>query len=450
MEDALDRTIAAVRAEVIPTEEEREALSAVIDEVLARAEAAIGDIESAIDVVLVGSTARDTWLRGERDIDVFVRFDPALDRDELERLGLRVCQEVLPDGRQEYAEHPYVTGDVDGYSVDVVPCYRVASGSEIRSSVDRTPFHAEYVTERLTPELANEVRLLKQFCDAHGLYGSDLRTLGLSGYLTELLVLEYGSFRAVVEAAADWTPPVEIDPADHGEATFDDPLVMIDPTDPARNVAAVVSDRTVARLQHYARELLADPDERWFRPRPREPLAAGDLMGHVARRETTPVAVTFPAPDLVEDELYPQLRTTRRSVAAALNARGFDVVRGAAYADDRALLYYELGVAERPAIERHDGPPVHVREHATAFLEKYRDADVYGPFIDGDRYVVERERTWTDAAAFLRSDALLNLRIGADLEPPFRDDRTVHLGPAVADLVPAFGAELATFYDPIP
>ncbi|NIS30872.1 MAG: tRNA CCA-pyrophosphorylase, partial [Actinobacteria bacterium] len=55
---------------------------------------------------------------------------------------------------------------------------------------DRTPFHAAYVEGRLNDELAAEVRVLKQLLEGIGVYGSDLKTRGFSGYLTELLVLE--------------------------------------------------------------------------------------------------------------------------------------------------------------------------------------------------------------------------------------------------------------------
>ena len=67
------------------------------------------------------------------------------------------------------------------------------------------------------------------------------------------------------------------------------------------------------------------------------------------------------------------------------------------FAAGRAVLLFELSVAERPAVERHEGPPVGAREHAEAFYGLYEDAAAYGPFLDGGRYVVERDREFTDA-----------------------------------------------------
>jgi len=453
MSDAeeFEAAVAAVREEIDPSAAERERMEAAATELRERAERAIAELPVDADVLQVGSTARGTWISGDRDVDVFVRFPTDLDREQLEEYGLDVGHGVLPEGHEEYAEHPYVKGSVDGFDVDLVPCYDVDDAAAIRSAVDRTPFHTEYVAGRLDADLAADVRLAKQFLTGIGAYGSDLRTRGFSGYLTELLVLEYGGFRELVAAAAEWHPPVELDPEDHAAETFDDPLVVIDPTDPARNVAAVLSAENVARLQHYARDLLDEPREELFFPDEPDPLSASDVEAAVADRGTTPVAIRFEAPDVVEDQLYPQLDRSLDGVAEDLDRRGFDVVRSTAFADERAVLLAELGVAERPTIERHEGPPVHVRDHATGFYEKYADdPDAYGPFVDGGRYVVEREREFRTAAAFLHSDRLLDVRLGTHVESALEDDYDVLVGEEIAALAEEFGVELARYFDPAP
>ncbi|MFC3958897.1 CCA tRNA nucleotidyltransferase [Halovivax cerinus] len=463
-DDRLADVLSTVLARVEPDADERAAMQAVAADLLERAEAAVTERHPDADVMLVGSTARDTWISGDRDVDVFVRFPPAVDRETLERDGLAVGHETLPGGHEEYAEHPYVTGERDGFAVDVVPCYRLDDATDIRSAVDRTPFHTTYLQERLDEDLAGSVRLAKAFLKAIGVYGSDLRTRGFSGYLTELLVLEYGGFRPLIEAAADWHPPVRLDPEDHGETAssresdagdaerpFDDPLIVIDPTDPGRNVAAVCSAENVARFQHYARALLADPGLDQFESDEPAPLAPADLEAVLADRATTPVAIRLDAPDLVDDQLYPQLERSRAGLVDALNRRGFDVCRSDAWADDSAVLWAELAVAERPAVEHHEGPPVAVREHATDFFDAYADDPaVYGPFVDGNRYVVERERAFRSAAAFLDSDAVFEIRLGAHVETALEDTYELLVGDDVTALCDEFGGELAAYFDPRP
>ncbi|KAA9399746.1 CCA tRNA nucleotidyltransferase [Haloarcula sp. CBA1130] len=476
MSDEFDAVVGEVRARVSPTDDERAELQRVADAVMADAEAAIAGLPVDAEVVQVGSTARGTWTAGDRDVDVFVCFPPSLDRDELEEYGLTVGHEVLPEGQEEYAEHPYVVGEREGYAVDLVPCYAVADATEIQSAVDRTPFHTRYLQERLDDESAGEVRVAKQFLKGIGVYGSDLRTRGFSGYLTELLVLEYGGFRAFIEAVADWHPPVRLDPENHGRETFDDPLVVIDPTDPERNVAAVLSAANVATLQHYARDLLAEPRASLFTEDDPDPFAAADVEAAVSRRETTPVALRFAAPDIVDDQLWPQLRKSLAGLCSELDRRGFEVLRSATFVEDSttdtesravggaisgddadppaqrdAVLLLEFAVAERPAVERHEGPPIHVREHAGGFFQKYdNDAEVAGPFIDGDRYVVERPRSVTTAPEFLSSDAVFDVGLGPRIESALEDGYEVLVSTEIAALADGFGVDLAGYFDPKP
>lgn len=452
MTDEVAAVLERAHKRVSPDAAERQALEDGTAELLAHTEDAIAELPVDAEVIRVGSTARGTWMAGDRDIDLFVRFPPSLDRDELREYGLQVGHTVLPSGREEYAEHPYVTGEWNGFDVDIVPCYDVESAQDIQSAVDRTPFHNEYITSRIDDTAAAEVRLLKGFCTGIGVYGSDLQTRGFSGYLLELLVLEYGDMRSVLSAAADWTPPVELDPADHGQASFEDPLVVIDPTDPERNVAAVLSATNVARFQHYARAFLRDPSLSYFETADRSPLDPEGLTAVLADRETTPVALRFRTPDLPVDDLYPQLRTSARGISGALERQGFDPLRWTiAVEGDTTVLLIELEVTERPAVERHEGPPVHLREHAENFYAAYDDdPTVYGPFIEDGRYVVERPREVRSAAEWLTSQRLFEVKHGAAIERVLEDDRELLVGEEITDLLPTFGSALRAYFDPHP
>ena len=450
----LDDVLETVAERVTPSPDERQRLAAATERLVDRAEAAIDDHAVDADVLQVGSTARGTWLAGDRDIDLFVRFDPDLPRQELESLGLDIGHAVLPDGHQEYAEHPYVKGEFEGFDVDCVPCYAVESAADIRSAVDRTPFHTQYLDARIDDELARDIRIFKRFLKGIGAYGSDLKTRGFSGYLAELLVVEYGGLKPLLDAAVDWHPPVEFDPEDHGTKTFNHPLVVIDPTDPERNVAAVCAADNVARLQHYARELLDDPDLGLFFPADREPFDANEIRDRLARRETTPVALVFETPDIVDDQLYPQLEKSRAGIEAGLQGHGFDVFRSAHMVDaasETTVLLFELTTATLPAVERHEGPPVTVREHASGFYNAYADReDCVGPFIDGDRYIVERPREWTDAVEYLDSEALLEVGLGVRVESVLEDEYELYVDGEIPELVEAVGPELTAYLDPHP
>lgn len=169
------------------------------------------------------------------------------------------------------------------------------------------------------------------------------------------------------------------------------------------------------------------------------------------------MAVVFDAPDLVDDDLYPQLRRSLSGLGDGLDRHGFEPLRQATFAGERgesgrrAVLLFECAVAERPAIKRHEGPPVHVRDHAEDFYAAYADdPSVYGPFIDGDRYVVERERTFRTPGELLESDAIFDVRLGVAVADALDEGYEVLVGDEVATLADEFGTALAEYFDPTP
>jgi tRNA nucleotidyltransferase (CCA-adding enzyme) len=446
---SFESVVEAVRDRVVPDASERRELESVVEDLTERATAAIEGLPVEADTRLVGSTARGTWLSGERDVDLFVLFPPDLDREKLEQYGLEVGHAVLPDGHEEFAEHPYVKGRYRGFDVDCVPCYAVEDAGDIRSAVDRTPFHTSYLEGRID-QLADDVRIAKAFLSANGVYGSDLKTRGFSGFLTELLVLECGGFRGLVERAADWNPPIRLDPEAHGTRSFDDPLVVIDPTDPDRNVAAVCSPRNVARLIHYAREFTAEPRIDCFETSEPEPLSATAIRTVVDRRGTTPIALRFDAPDIVDDQLYPQLEKSLAGIEGALERAGFSPLRTACFAAEDAVLLLECAVGELSTIDRHEGPPVGVREHAEGFFAAYENEDTTGPFIDEEgRYVVERARSAETPSELVRRE-LFDVSLGPHVESALEDGYELRSGPDIAALSESFGTELAAYFDPGP
>src|SRR5208282_2913511 len=165
---------------------------------------------SLVRALVAGSAARGTFLQDRLDVDLFLLFPPDLSRDRLREEGLALGRAVLSNPETRYAEHPYLRGTFEGFTVDAVPGITKSDPSHPLSPVDRTPFHQEYLAARETPELVEQVRLAKQFFRSLGVYGSEARTEGLSGYLVELLVLRFGSLRKILVAARDWRVPVRL------------------------------------------------------------------------------------------------------------------------------------------------------------------------------------------------------------------------------------------------
>lgn len=96
--------------QITPSSTERERVHRVAEQVRARLVAEVKRDGLDAEVRLDGSVAKDTWLRGDADIDIFLRVPVSLSRAELEGRCLRAAKRALKGYAivERFAEHPYV------------------------------------------------------------------------------------------------------------------------------------------------------------------------------------------------------------------------------------------------------------------------------------------------------------------------------------------------------
>ena len=388
-----------------PSPDEIKKLEEVASELLANvSKAAIALGISGITPKLVGSAARNTWISGTHDLDIFISFPADTTREDLENNGLLIAREVSKEGQnieERYAEHPYLNMNYGGFDVDLVPCFAVDSASEIISAVDRTPFHNEYIKMSI-PGREDDVLIMKQFMKGTGTYGSELRTQGFSGYLAELLIVHYGSFRNTIRNACEWKPGLTIDMLEHGTVKHKDPLVVVDPTDPKRNVAAALSMTQFARFIDAARDYSEEPAEKFFFPEQKEPMSDMEIVDMVTSRRSSFVAISFKAPDLVDDILYPQLDKMEHSIRVFLEEYEFQVLNSGYWVNDDAIVLIELISSQLPHVKKHRGPPVWAYTHSKGFKDKYIGSDkLFSLYIEDGFYIADMKRKFSTAKELL-------------------------------------------------
>ena len=430
-------------AGIKPEPAERERMAAVSSALMARIECLAAERGLSIKPVLVGSAARGTWLASDHDLDIFLGVAPGGDLGA----ALDVARAAAPDHEEKYAEHAYVHAWVEGYDVDLVPCYLVADPSDLQSAVDRTPFHNEYISSRILGR-EDDVLLLKQFMKGAEVYGSELRVGGFSGYLAEILIIFYGSFEDVLSAASRWRPGELLDPEGHGRVQHEEPLVVVDPVDPKRNVAAALTLDKMLLFSCACRSFLAGPDAGFFSPPVHPPLSDGQISSIIAERGTMPVLIEFEAPAVVEDVLYPQLRKAEESVRSLLEKNGFSVLRSdvASYRD-RAALLFEMQVWLLPAAMRRSGPPVWEAEHLSRFLAAH-PSPLSGPYISGGRAVVEEPRAYSRASDLLAAN-LAGLSLGKHIGAAIRRGYNIYCGREILSIRDGgFRAFLSRYFQP--
>jgi tRNA nucleotidyltransferase (CCA-adding enzyme) len=309
---------------------------------------------------------------------------------------------------ERYAEHPYLHGKLKDYEMDIVPCFNIKNPQNIKSAVDRTPHHNKFIKENIK-FLGGDVRLAKQFLKTSGIYGSELRTQGFSGYLTELLIIHYGSFTELLKAASNWKPPITIDIRGHATCQHDAPLIVIDPTDSKRNVAAALSLDNMCRFIDAARGFLENPSTDYFFKPPQKHVDWRELEQLLLKRGTALTGIIFPRPDIVDDALYPQLEKMRESTVKLLNSQDFRVANSDYLAvETQVYVVFELFEATLPRIKKHIGPPVWSKTNAEKFKGKYRQnpKNLSCIYIEEGRYTVDLLRTHTTPHSLLQAELL--------------------------------------------
>ncbi|MCL2359268.1 MAG: CCA tRNA nucleotidyltransferase [Nitrososphaerota archaeon] len=399
---------------ITPNPEERLKVNALRNMFEQKIQAACQSEGIDATVRVEGSVAKDTWLSENPDIDIFMRLPTSIARKNLEEVSLRIAKKAAGNAKQleRFAEHPYLEIFVDGYRVDIVPCYDVKHG-EWQSATDRTPYHTDYICTHLGKKHTDEVRLLKKFMQGIGVYGAEIKVGGFSGYLCELLVMQYGSFNGVIEAFATYSKRVIVDIenvyADHVEKLellFAEPLVIVDPVDKGRNVASAVQPQKLYEFIGAARAYLKVPSQDFFYPPPIHAFAPDVVKSRLAAQTTTYLYVAIGGIRAVSDVLWGQLYRTKRSLRRLLETHDFRVFRDAVWSNEstRCVFVFELEQQVLPCIKKHLGPQLERQEECEKFLAKYADkSNVYvGPYIENGRWVVEMPHRYADATTLLQ------------------------------------------------
>jgi tRNA nucleotidyltransferase (CCA-adding enzyme) len=353
---AIDDVIGQAKRLVTPSAAAREATVRVAEKVVSKVKESAKTHPEVAGVFLGGSFAKDTWLAGDVDIDVFVKISTSVDEKRFEEIGLSVGRESLRGYKpgKKYAQHPYTEAVVDEFKVNVVPCYDVKPG-EWRSAADRSVHHVVFVRENLDDEARLQVRLLKRFMKGVGVYGAEIEKEGFSGYATEALIHNYATFESTLRSFAVFVP-------DSKEEYF----TLFDPIDDARDLGKAMSRETVARMVLASRAFLETPSLAYFER------VSGRARPRLQRRV---YVIAFEHEELSEDTLWGELKRSARQIAKHVREEGFALARAEAASDNkRSSAIILLPVNDSLSdLEERVGPAIELVEGAKNFVAKNRD-----------------------------------------------------------------------------
>ena len=369
--------------EYIPSKEERLKLKKEVKWFLSKFKG-LKDVK----FTLGGSYAKDTWLPGNRDIDIFVKFNYSKFVNEDISLKLfNILKKKFKDISVVHGSRDYFHIIVNDLLFEVVPVLDIRNASMAKNVMDVSPLHVNYVKKHLKKK--DDVRKLKALLKANHLYGAESYLQGFSGYVLEILVSYYGSFSKLFKSK--WGESHFLDVGKHYSSKAIalkslntsklGVLVIIDPVQPDRNVAAAVS---VGKYKEFVSLLKRfDGSSKFFEI---SSVDVSKLKGYIV--------LDVVGLEGKGDISLSKMRALLERIVREFKYNGFKVKD---YGWDSS--HYWFKVSSLSKSYRHYGPSVSMEEHVKAFKKKYGEKVK----ISRGKVYVQLDRKYTKPEDFVKS-----------------------------------------------
>ena len=373
--EALDKVLKRAVKIVFPDPAEVKKLEVVALKVTARISEALNKeaADPRPEIVLGGSYARGTWLKGNHDIDFFLEYPVEFSRENLESVAIRSATDAMAGYpvKLRYAEHPYVEAFVDKVRVNLVPCYKVPPG-QWRSAADRSPYHTKYISSKLDDKLRLEARLFKKFVKCADVYGAEVKIQGFSGYACEVLTIWGQSFTGILERLAKLKPKEVISLEEYDKelaASFESPIVLLDPVDTTRNLGTAISARNLAKLVLECRRFLRAPRLSFFETREAKKMV---LKANKKELLSRVYIISFRNEVRSPDILWGQLRRSVIALSDKLSRIGYQILRTSVASDEdtHSALLILVSDPQLGELQSRKGPEYYRAPEVFSYLEK--------------------------------------------------------------------------------
>jgi tRNA nucleotidyltransferase (CCA-adding enzyme) len=399
----MKQILSKIRKSIIISKNVKKLKKQIADEAYNLVENQIKKYPEIIALEFGGSYAKDTWLSEEADIDIFIKFKKTVSEEKFaeisKKTGFQSMKKYNPYVR--YSEHPYVEARIKKTKINVVPCYDVSAG-EWKSSADRSPFHTKYMEKSLTPEMRNEVRILKTFLKANKIYGSEIAKQGFSGYLSEVLILNFGNFENVIKSIGKIQQGQIIGKT---SKVFETLITIIDPIDSNRNLAAAISNENIGKFILLCRAFENEPKLEFFNQKKLK--VSKNSLENV-------LVVKFNFKMRSPDIIWGQIKRATTSLTTQLQLGGFNVLRSKAYSDNNseACLFFLLESTKIPINYSKNGPNFFRGVDCTSFISKNIAKTKLMWINDDGKIVALEKRRHNEVVKFMMELLKNNLQTG--------------------------------------
>ena len=399
----MKQIISKISKTTIPSKVIQKSKKEIADKVYKLVEKEIQKYSEVIDLEFGGSYAKDTWLSKDADIDIFIKFKKTISEEKLESISKKIGFESLKKYSPyvRYSQHPYVEAKVKNTKINIVPCYDVKIG-EWKSAADRSPFHTKFMKKSLTLKMKNEVRVLKTFLKSNGIYGAEIAKQGFSGYISEVLILEFGSFENLIISISKIKENQIIGKT---SKSFDTSIVVIDPIDSNRNLAAAISNENIGKFILISRALKEKPSLEFFKNK--KPKISNNFWNNL-------LIIKFNFKSRSPDIIWGQIKRATSTLSTQLELEGFTVLRSKSYTDQQKEVYllFFLESTKISEIYQKKGPEFFREDSTHSFISKnLKNAELI--WVGNDRKIISLEkRKYVDAVSFMKEFLEKSLQIG--------------------------------------
>ncbi len=365
----MQKVLKEVLSSVVPSKDERSKTLSQVNSFLKALNAELKKQKVKAIAVLGGSYEKDTWLSGDYDVDVFVKFNLNYESVQMSDLLQKCLKKWKPERIHGSRDYFWVR---DTVKYEIIPVLNIRKPSDAKNVTDFSPLHVTWVN-RNGKKFKNDIRLIKKFCKAAKCYGAESYIRGFSGHVVDILTIHYQGFMPLLKAASKWQPKVVLDynNAFKGKALMmlnksktEGPLVLVDPVQPARNAAAALTQENFERFVDAAKSFLKKPSASCFTEK------SVDFV-QLQKKGYLVVLGVLTLKD-------------KEDVAGTKFVRAFEKVRGelsifnvrdAGWEWDRkekGVWWFVLGTNILPLTVEHIGPPTDIVQAVVSFRKKYK------------------------------------------------------------------------------
>ena len=330
--------------------------------------------------VLGGSFAKNTHLKDDYDIDIFVKFDYSYEKKEISNILDKVLSPLKAErvhGSRDYFQIK------NKLSYEIIPVLDVKDVSKARNITDMSPMHVDWVRKNINGK-EDEIRLAKLFCKANDIYGAESYIQGISGHVLDILVIYYGNFIKFLEAVTGWKDgKKEKEVIDFynfykGEAIRKmnrsktlSPLIVVDPISPDRNAAAALSKEKYDLLRKTAREFLSNPSLKFFK---KEKITLPKLMKMKGKDKL--LIFDIKALEGKQDVIGSKLLKAYKYILNKFINNSFTIIDSGWEWDKKKKAFFWF-IAKKEMLEKEFlrvGPPLEQRYHVELFRNKHKQS----------------------------------------------------------------------------